>query len=146
MEISERIKPKNVRQLPGTVQIFCTVFNANKGTRFTLSHFQNARIALRCPPSLLLHGTGEYFRSSKGTPHLHIVPRLRMSGAIPPPSLYAFIVRTGTIIYFFFFTFNLVRVKKENKELSDFLSTKHPVGPRTMGPKTFFCREYEQKP
>ena len=76
--------------------------------RFGAQHLNHCATAIP-----LLHGTGEYFRSSKGTTHLHLVPRLRMRGGILLLSLYAFIVWTGTIIYIYIYIYLLLLILYE---------------------------------
>ena len=54
-----------------------------------------------------LFGGGWNCRSLKLTTHLHLVPRLRMSGAIPLLPLYAFVAWTGKALPFYLSIFRL---------------------------------------
>ena len=60
------------------------------------------------PPSLLLNGLWmEHSQGMKPVPHLHLAPRLRMSTAMPPHPLHAFMACNGTT-----FTFSLLLQNK----------------------------------
>ena len=54
------------------------------------------------------------------TTHLHLVPRLKVSGAIPVLLLHAFMVCTGTtLLHVLLLTHNLSHKKNENKPVKE---------------------------
>jgi hypothetical protein len=79
MQINERLKPKNVGQLPGTISIFCTACNVNNGTRFTLPHFQNQQTPEGNHPVSYYTGPGAvhpiFIVGSRGISLLFLQPR-----------------------------------------------------------------------
>jgi hypothetical protein len=78
----------------------------SRQVRETFSYTKWSRRPFRDTPSLLFEGylgTYPYWsgRGVKLTTHLHLVPSLRMSGAISPLPVYAFTVWTETILLFY---------------------------------------------
>lgn len=87
--------PLKLRRQPGWRSRYSgwTVRYSKSGGRKTFYFFQNHPACCSKGTGAISWGQGG--RGVKFTPHVHLVPRLRMSGAKPLPSLYAFTTQTG---------------------------------------------------
>lgn len=83
-----------------------------------MSLLQNRRYLIRGPQTVLFNGYYGYFQGVKPPPepevdHLHLVPRLKISGVTPLLSPYVFRVWTGIILRFYFSVPELRNVTNE---------------------------------
>ena len=76
----------------------------------SFSLLQNVQTGSGAHPTSYIRGTGGLLpggnsAGSRVWTHHHLVPRLRISGNIPPISIYDFMTCVGRTSFFFFFTF-----------------------------------------
>jgi hypothetical protein len=95
-------KDARIRSLPNLTMTYHPPLRPARARRFSL--LRNVQTSSGAHPASYSKVTGLLSRGKSGmdgkfATHLHLIPRLRISGPIPPHPLYAFKERTGTTLF-----------------------------------------------